>query len=1412
MRSHAKASSAGSSMRQAAGLGRIVRGAFLSRGAFGEADGSGARSAKRFCAAACLALVGSVLWAGNALAAEQHPFESSFGTFTNIQSLAVDQANGNLYALDIGGEKSVSRSDSEGNPVNFSASAPYISGNTLTGTSGGGFSISGGPDETQVAIAPPGSPGGTAGNIYVAESNAGSVAVFAPSGQFLGKIDGSGNTTSHSGGEICGVATDPAGNLYLGYFSQHIDKYVPTVNPPLNSDFNSTIFGVGGICNIAASSDHVFGIKWSQGPITSYPLSLFPGGGGEADASAAGTVISDESAPVSTAAVDASNDDLYLDELTRIAQLSSAGSLIGRSSSGSTTGSRGVAIDSSGTASDGNLYASSGGTKVEIYGPPTTLPDATTEAASEIHRTTATLNGKVSAAGGPDATCEFQYVTQAHFTAEGFQGASPAPCSPAGPFTGSGIETVSAAISGLAVDTAYRFRLLAESANGTNSGATLSFTTPHAVNAETNPATQVTGASATLNGTINPEGVELAECKFEYGTSASYGQSVPCAESPAAIGSGNSPAPVHADISSLNGGTDYHFRVVAKNSFGSRAGLDANLTTHGPLLQSQSVSHVSNTSARLEATINPSGEETSFLFEYVTQAEFEISGYADATKLPEGGEAIGSGTDDVRVSQQVSGLQPSATYHFRVIASSPGGTAVGADETFLTYPSPPIFGPCANDDLRTGPSGNLPDCRAYEQVSEIDKNGGDVSGGAMIVKASLAGDAITFDNLGGLPGGAGAQDWPMYIARREGGQWDTRGLLPPPNLATRASVVGLTPDLLYSFTRATTYVPEVASGTLLRRSSDISIETLAPFKASAYSWRFDGSSADDSKIYFDSRTKYTPDAAAGHPNIYVWDRDTGAISLVGAIPTAPDTECNSSGPACVVPAAGTFGGTFRWFTGTDATSLETSASLSRYAVPEMNAISVSGDRAYFTAGETGQIYLREDPTEADATTAQVSASKRTTPDPNGSKPAIFYYASKDGAAAIFSSCEKLTDDSTAVSTAANRCDTTEQGQDLYRYDADGRELTDLTPNAPGPRGAAVAGVIGTDDSGSYVYFAASGDLDGSGPAEQGGCETFEQSCNLYLAHNGAIAFIAKIDYAGSPSELWQPGPGVNFINGGSRSAVVSADGSSLVFLSRSRLTSFDNDDANALYRYNADQGALDCISCSTVANGAEARLQSIDSPGQITPDSGFATIPRTVSADGDRVFFETPSKLVAADVNGDVECPGIDLTGGFAWACQDVYEWEAQGAGSCTTEGGCIYLLSTGTSSAPAYFGDASASGDDVFIFTHDQLVPQDKDQLVDVYDVSVGGGLAYQHTVEPPPCDGEACRGAGSSVPEASGASTAAFAGAGDPPPNRRVSCPKGKRKVLAKGRTRCRRPHKHSHKRRKQKRNANTNRRASR
>jgi hypothetical protein len=92
----------------------------------------------------------------------------------------------------------------------------------------------------------------------------------------------------------------------------------------------------------------------------------------------------------------------------------------------------------------------------------------------------------------------------------------------------------------------------------------------------TGAASAITIHSATLNAMVNPNGQPVSDCHFEYGTTASYGSSVPCTSLP---GSGEAPVSVAQQVAQLTEDTTYHFRAVATNPSGTEYGSDERFTT-----------------------------------------------------------------------------------------------------------------------------------------------------------------------------------------------------------------------------------------------------------------------------------------------------------------------------------------------------------------------------------------------------------------------------------------------------------------------------------------------------------------------------------------------------------------------------------------------------------------------------------------------------------------------------------------------------------------------------------------------------------------------------------------------------------------------------------------------------------------
>jgi hypothetical protein len=403
----------------------------------------------------------------------------------------------------------------------------------------------------------------------------------------------------------------------------------------------------------------------------------------------------------------------------------------------------------------------------------------------------------------------------------------------------------------------------------------------------------------------------------------------------------------------------------------------------------------------------------------------------------------------------------------------------------------------------------------------------------------------------------------------------------------------------------------------------------------------------------------------------------------------------------------------------------------------------------------------------------------------------------------------LTNDGLRLFWATNGDAPTNPGNDLYRHTLGGADgctqpsgcLEDLVSDAADPNGAEVRGVVGASVDGSYLYFVANGDLDSTGPAKRGNCrgsgpQDWSGHCPLYLWHEGEIQAVGILQPgAGSPDGLdWAPTPRglfgqASFVE---KTSFVSPDGLTLVFRSQVNQTSGETEDKPQFYRYQFGEG-VSCLTCAPSGFGnGKVQLQTARvGDGGLAASFSYAVESHHLADGGNRFFFETTAALVSADINGLGGCK--DLNGqNRAFSCQDVYEWEAPGSGTCTEGGpayspanhGCLYLISTGRSKYPVLFVDASASGDDVFFLTRDQLVGQDTDSLQDVYDARVNGGLASQNQPPAIPCENEGCKNEAGSPLQFT--PPPQISGPGNPPIKRKQCKPK-------KGKKRCAKHRKH-------------------
>jgi hypothetical protein len=370
----------------------------------------------------------------------------------------------------------------------------------------------------------------------------------------------------------------------------------------------------------------------------------------------------------------------------------------------------------------------------------------------------------------------------------------------------------------------------------------------------------------------------------------------------------------------------------------------------------------------------------------------------------------------------------------------------------------------------------------------------------------------------------------------------------------------------------------------------------------------------------------------------------------------------------------------------------------------------------------GQLRLINDIAGPDATLA----AKRGAVSANGSR----IYWAMGGDLYLREGLSSLLVDSGAVfqsASADGRFAYYVKAEHLFRYDAITHISSEYTL-APGSGSGGLLGFLGASEDSAYIYYVGT---DGK----------------LYLRHGAEdIPIAAAIDTYSYP-----PPTGT---------ARLTTDGRRLLFVSSAELVAYDNRNATTglpepeLYLYTADQDALTCVSCNPTG---ERPIGAASIPGTVANGVGEAATraykPRVFSTDGRRVLFDSFDRLAPLDTNQD----------------RDVYEWEAQGKGSCTKLGGCIGPISSGTSEGGASFVDASATGADVFFLTDGALVKGDPPGKVDLYDARIGGGF-------PPPEEEEICVGDDCQpLPPEPEDPTPGSLRPGDPNPPLRKACKKG-------------------------------------
>ncbi len=488
---------------------------------------------------------------------EAAPF-SAAGAFGRPTGVAVNQATGNVYVADSEANE-VDVFGTEGGPPASGAPA-HITGLAFSSSEPEAVAV----DNSCFAHHLTGSAceafDPANGDVYIAESRGAGVAKFAlNAGQYaqVAKLVPPGNA------EPNGVAVDTEGNVYVAnYHAQAISEFNPAGSEvgaiPQTTIANPAYIAVGapGVVYIGNYSGTVAKIEVGSGDTVLSQATLDPAG--------------------KAVALDAAGD-VFVDDESHIDEYSPAGSLTEEFAEGPLQESLGVALNGE------DIYASNGGSAKDLlaFGPPVML--------------------------GPPPT------------------------------------------------------------------------------ATTTAATAETGTTATLNGTVNPEGAPT-KYWFEYGTTESYGTET--AHEPA--GEGTTATAVHAPIAQLEPDTEYHFRTRAANTLGQKAtGADETFTTTGtpPAINDEATSDVTSHTATLTATINPENQQTSYHFEYATNAALTGASTTSETTVPAAYEEERAGP------AELTGLTAATTYYYRLVATNGttngNGTREGPIESFITAPLPP---------------------------------------------------------------------------------------------------------------------------------------------------------------------------------------------------------------------------------------------------------------------------------------------------------------------------------------------------------------------------------------------------------------------------------------------------------------------------------------------------------------------------------------------------------------------------------------------------------------------------------------------------------------------------------------------------------------------------------------------------
>lgn len=193
----------------------------------------------------------------------------------------------------------------------------------------------------------------------------------------------------------------------------------------------------------------------------------------------------------------------------------------------------------------------------------------------------------------------------------------------------------------------------------------------------TGGTSHVTQTSADLLGTINPNGSKTSYY-FEWGLTNSYGVT----GHTHSAGNGTKPVTAKASPTGLIPGTVYHYRLIGSNRYGTSTGRDRTFKTTGHPPAGATTGPPTNPTTggvTLTGVIAPNGASTDWAFQYGL-----TTSYTSQTNLG----TVAASSPPVIIAYPLSGLAPGTIFHYRLVAYHGSLASYGADQIFMTEPSP----------------------------------------------------------------------------------------------------------------------------------------------------------------------------------------------------------------------------------------------------------------------------------------------------------------------------------------------------------------------------------------------------------------------------------------------------------------------------------------------------------------------------------------------------------------------------------------------------------------------------------------------------------------------------------------------------------------------------------------------------